>query len=109
MSCHYFLFSYSVSPTDLNNSEKVEKSDRVRRKIAEIDELFWNKEDDIETTFFGEISLKSSDINSKRSEAKEFVKKIIKNVMEENDAFYCVSVEVSMMVDKLGERIKFSI
>jgi len=109
MSYHHFLFSYSVSPTDQNSSEKIEKSDKVRKKIAEIDELFWTKEVNVETTFYGEISLKNGDISSRRNEAQSYVKKIIKNVMEENDAFFSVNVEVSLMVDELGERINFSI
>ena len=106
MSGHHFLFTYSVSPNGTDDKEKV-AADKVRKKIAELNQ--WEKLEDVETAFVGRLSLSSSNLDDKRSEAVEVVKDVLRDIVEELDAYSDVWINVALSVDGLGKHIEFKL
>lgn len=108
MSTHSFMFTYSVSPNgDSTYAEKT--ADKVRRSIASIHLLDWQKLDHVETTFAGYLQLKSFSTTDKRAEALEFVTDQMRSVLLHAEAFNDVWVSVALMVDGLGRHQEFVI
>ena len=102
MSCHYFLFTYSVS---VAGSHEVELADKVRRKIAKLEQ--WKKLERVETAFSGELYLIADTVSAKRKEAQSDVKEAINKIVDDSDALNSVYVNVALLVDGLGEYIEF--
>ncbi|WP_074939187.1 hypothetical protein [Ectopseudomonas composti] len=108
MAYYDFLFTYSVSP--IGGDEKaVMLSDKVRKKIADIDEYKWSKLDAVETTFAGELYLTATSTDGRRDEAERTVKDVLRAVVDECEAFSDVWVKVALMLDKHGVYIEFKI
>ncbi|CAJ1866007.1 MULTISPECIES: hypothetical protein [Aeromonas] len=106
MPSHCFLFTYSVSPLNTNH-KVVEQADKVRKKIAELNQ--WTKLDSVETTFVGELYLVESTLDGKRREAENDVTNVLKDLLDEMDAYSSVWVDVALLVDGLGEHIEFKV
>ncbi len=108
MSHYDFLFTYSVSPMD-DEDRKIKLADKVRRNIAEIEMDNWQKLDDVETTFTGKVNLQNTTVNGKRDEAEQIVIDALREVVDDHDAYHATWVSVALMVNGLGEYIKFKI
>lgn len=104
MTAHNFMFTYSVSP--MGDDER--SADVIRSRIARLDgQHNWTKLEYVETAFKGKIHLFSSLIDSKRSEAKAEITKILQTVFDNNYPIYKVYVSVALLVDGLNEVIEF--
>lgn len=108
MRRYKFIFTYSVSPNG-EEDRKTRLTDKVRRKIAEIDKIGWKKLDNVETTFAGDITLTSLELSRKRDEATSIVEKEIRSVIDEHDAYSDIWVHIALMIDGLGEHIDIRI
>ena len=108
MSYYHFLFTYSVSPNG-DGDKKTRIADRVRRKIAEIEEYGWKKLDNVETTFAGKIYLTAVGTQEKREDAEKIVTDVLRKVIDEDDAYSDVWVSVALIVNGLGQYIDFRI
>lgn len=100
------MFTYSLSPSNTTH-KAVELADKVRKKIADLNK--WEKLDSVETTFVGELYLVESTLDGKRREAEEDVTSVLKDLLDEMDAYTSVWVNIVLLVDGLGEHIEFKI
>ncbi|MFQ0831237.1 hypothetical protein AAH211_22380 [Serratia fonticola] len=102
-----FLLTYTVQPMTMSDSDK-EKADKVRKKIASIDE--WVKYSDVETTFMGEVSITSYSDESRKRDAKQEVKSLFLPILKEFDASEkSVTICCVMMVHHIDTPFEFEI
>ncbi|WP_151707455.1 hypothetical protein [Acinetobacter sp. TUM15064] len=109
MPSHHFLFTYSVSPVNENLRSHRDSSDDMRRKIAKIKQVSWNKLTLVETAFIGEVYLIRGTTDDKRAEAQDDIYKVIEALLREHQAYAQVRVDIALMVDGLGECIEFCV
>ncbi|WP_151714138.1 hypothetical protein [Acinetobacter bereziniae] len=102
---HYFLFSYTVYPKNQNYKSD---ADDIRRKIANINEHLWVKNREVDTVFSGKIELTGL-TETKRVQAEDKVRKVIRDILVENKCITKVDVPVALMVDGLGRTMEFSV
>ncbi len=108
MSTYKFLFTYTVSPKD-STATKIALADTVRKNIASLKVDEWTKLASVETTFSGVFYLTNSTINGKRTEAEKLVKNTLREVIDKQNAYLQILVDVALMVDGLGEHIEFRV
>ncbi|EGR0063423.1 TPA: hypothetical protein I7753_21485 [Vibrio vulnificus] len=102
---HYFQLTYSVRPLSDDSKDK-RAAEKARKLIRE--NLKWESISKIETTLVGEISIRRSDLDEMRYEAKELIDDEIRDMLKENEVFDDIRVNLSLMVDGLGQHIEFS-
>jgi hypothetical protein len=88
---------------------KEKAADKVRRDIATMRFSDWNKLDNVETTFVGNLELKLAGVTNKRNEALEVIKGQIETVMRNASGYQDVWVHGAFLVDGLGSQVEFSI
>ncbi|MBA5236682.1 hypothetical protein H2Y54_08975 [Pectobacterium aroidearum] len=108
MSYFNFLLTYSTSP-HRDNDIDIRIADKLRKKLAEINEKDWRKLDEVETTYIGKVDLKSAGVDNKRNEAEKIIKDIFREKIDENDAYNYTWVNIALMVNGLGEHIEVCI
>lgn len=104
MTKHYFLFTYSISPTgDTDSAAKA--ADKVRKAIANIDNPDWTKLTTVETTFSGRVTLTAQTDCEKREEARDIIDRELRAVINLYNARCDIRANISLMVDGLGPRM----
>ncbi|MDK9422121.1 hypothetical protein WCT88_06590 [Pectobacterium carotovorum] len=108
MSYFNFLLTYSTSPRG-DDDIYIKTADKLRKKLAGINEKDWHKLDEVETTYVGKVDLKSVGVDNKRNEAEKIITAIFKEKIYENDTYDYTWVNIALMIDGLGEHIKVRI
>ncbi len=109
MSLHYFLLTYTVSPTDTSSETKKKLANKVRDKIADID-VGWTKSETVETVFSGILTLTKSFKFDKREEVKELVRATFDKVVVDCEANRrSVQINFSIMVEELDSAFEFDL
>ncbi|MEJ3661742.1 hypothetical protein [Pseudomonas fragi] len=104
MTKHYFLFTYSISPTgDTDIAAKA--ADKVRKSIANIQTPDWNKLSTVETTFAGQVTLTAETACEKREEARNIIDRELRSAIDLCKARCEVQAHISVLVDGLGPRM----
>ncbi|ELT7225602.1 hypothetical protein [Vibrio metoecus] len=109
MSNYNFLITYSVKALFPQYEDDVKKANKVRDKISEISE--WDKLENIETTFKGDIYLYDSDsLQTKKNKAVKEVKDKFLSILKEcQSGRLDVRIDCAMIVDGLGECFIFEV
>lgn len=105
MTQRNFLLTYSVKPVTDHSSDE-DKADKVRKKIARINE--WIKSSDVETTFLGKVEITYTRESYKIEEAQEEVCRLFIPILEEFDASSRdVKIHCAMMVENIEQPFEF--
>ncbi|EIA6527246.1 hypothetical protein [Escherichia coli] len=105
MTQRNFLLTYSVRPVTDHPTDE-EKADKVRRKIARIDE--WFKTSDVETTFLGKVEITYTSESYKKEQAEDEVRRLFIPILEECDArSRDVKIHCAMMVENIEQPFEF--
>lgn len=109
MSYYHFLLTYSVKAQYPDIEDDVKKANKVRDKISDISQ--WDKLENVETTFKGDIYLYDSDsIQAKKNNAvKEVKNKFLPILKECQSEKLDVRIDCAMIVDSLGECLIFKV
>ena len=103
-----FLLTYSVKVK--RNSMECERAARhVRDKIASIDNLYWSKQSEVETTFSGLIDVQGDSHESRRQHAKRHFSQVLIECLEGIPHAHHPELNVVTLVDGLGDPIKFDV
>ncbi|WP_025122617.1 MULTISPECIES: hypothetical protein [unclassified Serratia (in: enterobacteria)] len=102
-----FLLTYTVRPVS-DYSGDIDKADKVRNKIAEIEE--WFKYSTVETTFMGEAYITGDTDQAKKRNAIKHVETLFVPILEkfeasEND----VVIDCVMMVHNIEKPFQFEV
>ncbi|HHQ4312166.1 TPA: hypothetical protein ACSP7Z_002813 [Serratia fonticola] len=102
-----FLLTYSVRTVTKNQSDK-DKADKVRNKIANIDE--WVKQSPVETTFTGKMYITGDTDQAKKKTAIKNVQAIFLPILEEFEAKADkVVIDCVLSVNNIKEAFDFEI
>ncbi|MCE0968874.1 hypothetical protein [Pseudomonas sp. NMI4491_12] len=103
-----FLLTYSVRGA--RNSIECERAARhVRDKIASIDNLYWSKKLEVETTFSGFIGVLGSSHQSRRQHAKRHFSQVLADCLNGIPHAHLPELHVVALVDGLGDPIEFDV
>ena len=100
MSDHDFQLTYSIPDTEDRGAAI------ARDRMRNIDE--WKTVSGIETTLVGQLPLHGL-LSEKRSQAERAVKKSIQELLKDSRKFESLTLHASLMVDGLGEHIRFNV
>lgn len=102
-----FLLTYSVKAQDYLESNK-EKASKVRDEIAELN--CWDKLDEVETTFRGEINASGSLDSERKKSAIRAVEEQFQPVLKKHHASsHKVKIFCAMMLDNVDIPFYFTI
>lgn len=103
-----FLLTYSVKNKYPNIDTDREKADKVRREIAQL--TCWNKLEEVETTFTGNMDINGATDSEKKSSAKKNIRDQFIPILAKHGAKTLdVTIYCAIMIAGVGGVYEFEV